>query len=101
MGGEHHRILGVLDDVDLFTAQLADDRLHAHALHAYAGAYAVDVAVTALHRDLGPLASLSSATADRHSAIVDLGHLLLEQPHHQLRRCARHQNARALARLIH
>src|SRR6185369_12479426 len=88
------------DDVDLFAAQLADDRLHAHALHADAGAYAIDVAVAALHSDLDALAGFAGAALDRHRAIVNLGHFLLEQAHHQFRRGARHQHSGALARFI-
>src|SRR6185503_13987036 len=40
---EHDRVLVPLDDVDLLAAQLADDRLHAGALHADAGAHGIDV----------------------------------------------------------
>ena len=47
VGGERHRVVGEFDDVDLFAAQLADDGLHAHALHAHAGAHAIHVAVAA------------------------------------------------------
>src|SRR5262249_6790020 len=85
----------------LFAAQLADDRLHAHALHPDTGADAVYVAVAALHRDFRALARLTRAAANRHRSIVDFRYLLLEQPHHQFGRCARHQNARSLTRLIH
>ena len=38
----------VLNDVDLFAAQFANDRLHAHALHADAGADWIDVLVARL-----------------------------------------------------
>ena len=48
MRREHDRVFGELDDVDLLAAQFADDRLHAHALHADAGADAVHVAVAAM-----------------------------------------------------
>src|SRR5216684_3762436 len=53
MRGEHHVVVGILDDIDLFAAQLADDGLHAHSLHTHAGADAVHVPVPALHGDLG------------------------------------------------
>ena len=96
--GEDHRIVGILDDVDLLAAQLADDRLHAHALHAHAGAHAIHVAVAALHGDLGALAGFARAAFDDHRVVVDLRHFLLEQAHHQLRRGARNHHARALAR---
>ena len=45
--GEGHEVVAVLDDVDLLAAQLADDRLHARALHADAGADRIDVALAA------------------------------------------------------
>ena len=41
--GEGGDLLRVLNDVDLFTAEFADDGLDAHALHAHAGADGVDV----------------------------------------------------------
>ncbi len=100
MGGEHHRVFGVFDDVDLLPAQLADDGLHAHALHADARADAIHVAVAALYRDLGSLAGFARAALDGHCAIVDFRDFLLEQAHHQLGRGARHQHARAFAGLI-
>ena len=46
--GEGGDLFGELDDVDLFAAQLADDGLHAHALHADAGADRVDILVAAI-----------------------------------------------------
>src|SRR6202012_3180691 len=50
--GEGGDLFAELDDVDLFAAQLADDRLHAHAFHADVGADRIDVLVAALHGDL-------------------------------------------------
>ena len=81
-----------LDDVDLFAAQLADDRLHAHALHAHAGAHRVHVLVAALHRDLGALAGLARNGPDHHRVVVNLRNFRLEQIRHQLRRGARSQS---------
>ena len=101
MGGEHHGIVGIFDDVDLLAAQLADDGLHAHAFHADAGADAIDIAVAALHGDLGALAGFARAALDGHGAVVDLRHFLFEEAHHQFRRRARYQHAGALAGLIH
>ncbi len=94
--GEDHRIFRIFDDVDLLAAQFADDGLHAHALHAHAGAHAIHIAVAALHGDLGALAGFARAAVDLHGAVVDLRHFLFEQAHHQLRRGARNQHARAL-----
>jgi hypothetical protein len=97
----NHRVFGILDDVDLLAAQLADDGLHPHALHAHAGAHAVHVAVAALHGDLGALAGFPGAALDHHRAVVDLRHFLLEQPHHQFRRRARDDHPGFLAGLVH
>jgi hypothetical protein len=83
---ERHRVFGEFDDVDLFAAQFANDRLHAHALHAHAGAHAVHVAVAAGDGDLGALAGFARAAFDHHGVVVNLRHFLLEQAHHQLRR---------------
>src|ERR1019366_2479267 len=101
MGGEHHRVVGIFDDVDLLAAQLADDGLHAHALHAHAGAYAIYVAVAALDGDLSALAGFARASLDGHRAVVDLGDFLLEEAHHQLRRGARHHHPGTFAGLVH
>ena len=76
----------IFDDVDLFAAQFTNDGLHAHALHADAGADAVHVAVAALHRNLGAFAGFARASADLYRAVVDFGHFLFEQAHHQFRR---------------
>ncbi len=77
--GEGGDLVGVLDDVDLFAAQFADDGLDAHALHADAGADGVDVLVAAHDGDLGALAGLAGDGADGHGAVVDLGDLGLEE----------------------
>ena len=66
------RIVGPLDDVDLLAAQLADDRLHAGALHADAGADRIDIALAREHRDLGAVAGLADGAADLDRAVVDL-----------------------------
>ena len=76
---EGHRILRVLDDVDLLAAKLADDRLHARALHADAGAYRIHVALARVDRDLRTVARFAHGAANHHRAVVDLGHLLLEE----------------------
>ena len=101
MRGEHHRIVVEFDDVDLFAAQFANDRLHAHALHADAGADAIHVAVAAGYGDLGALAGFARAAFDHHGVVVNLGNFLLEQAHHQFRRGARNDHARVLAGLLH
>src|SRR5213075_1047097 len=50
------------DDVDLLAAQLPDDRLHARALHADAGADGVDVTFAGHHGDLRAVARLADCT---------------------------------------
>ena len=85
-----------LDDVDLLAAQLADDRLHAHALHADACADRIDILVARLHGDLGALAGLARDRAHVDRAVVDLRHFALEEVLHQLRRGARDDHLRSL-----
>src|ERR1035438_8783415 len=69
--GKGGDLVGPLDDVDLFSAQFADDGLHAHTLHAYAGADRVHVLVAGLDGDLGALAGLAGDGADDHGGVVD------------------------------
>ncbi len=99
--GEGRDLVAELDDVDLFAAQFADDGLHAHALHAHAGAHGVHVLVAALHRDLGALAGLARNGADNHGVVVDLGNLRLEEVLHQFRRGAAHDHLRSLGGAVH
>src|SRR5260370_22334927 len=100
VGGEDHRIVGKFDDVDLLAAQLANDRLHAHALQADAGANTIDIAVAALHRDFGALAGFPGAVLDGNRTVVNFGNFLFEQPHDQLGGGARNHDAGALAGLV-
>src|SRR5262249_10084294 len=60
---ERDGFFAVGDDVDLFAAQFADDGLHAHALHAHAGADGVDVFVAAEDGDFGALAGFAGGGA--------------------------------------
>ena len=77
--GEGDGVFVILDDVDFFAAQLANDRLHAHALHADAGADGVDVFVFRHDGDLGALAGFAGDGADDDGAVVNLRHFGLEQ----------------------
>ncbi len=81
--GERHRIFVILDDVDLLSAQLADDRLHPHALHAHAGAYRVHVLVARHDRDLGTLPGFARNGPDNDGVVVDFRHFALKQALHQ------------------
>src|SRR5439155_12517015 len=87
---------GELDDVDLFAAQLADDGLDVHSLHADAGADGVDVLVAGHDGDLGALTGLAGDGADGDGAVVDLGDLGLEEVLHETRRGAGDDDLRAL-----
>src|SRR6185369_12241587 len=98
---ERGRVFVVLDDVDLLAAQLADDGLHAHALHSNAGANGINVLIFGHHGDLRTLAGFTRDRADHDGAIVDLRNFRLEQVLYQLRRGARDDHARAFARTFH
>src|SRR5258706_3909299 len=89
---EGDRIFVVLNDVDLLTAQFADDGLHAHALHAHAGADGIHIFVLRLHRDLGAFAGFAGNGTDLHGAVINLRHFGLEEGLHQFRRGARDSN---------
>ena len=94
--GEGGDLFGELDDVDLFAAQLADDGLDAHALHADAGADRVDVLVAGHDGDLGALAGLARDGADGDGAVVDLGDFGLEEDLHERGSGAGDDDLRAL-----
>ena len=98
---ERNWVLVILDDVDLLSAQLANDRLHPHPLHAHAGADRVHVFVLRHYRDLGALARFPRNRPDHHRAVVNFRHLGLEQMLDQLRSRARGDHARAFYRLVH
>ena len=100
VGDERDRILRPLDDVDLLAAQLADDRLHARALHADARADRIDVALAREHRDLRAVAGLAHGAADHHGAVVDFRHFLLEQLDEQRRIGARQHDLRPLGAAV-
>ena len=74
-----------LDDVDLLSAQFADDRLHPHALHADASADRVHVLVLGHDCDLGALAGFAGNGTDDHSTVVNFRHLGLKQMLYQFR----------------
>mgnify|MGYP003694146663 CR=1 FL=1 len=76
--------------------ELADDRLHARALHADAGADRVDVALAREDGDLGAVARLADGAADHHGAVVDFRHFLLEELDEQRRVGARQDDLRPL-----
>src|SRR4030095_6612503 len=98
---EQNRILRPLDDVDLFAAQLADDRLDARALHADARAHRIHVALTRVDGDLRAIARFAYSAADYHGAVVDLGHLLCEELDQQCGIGARQHDLRPLGAAVH
>src|SRR5512145_383697 len=80
---ELDRILAPLDDVDLLSPQLADDRLDPGSLHADAGTDRIDVALAGDDCHLGPLPRLTHAAPDLDGAVVDLRDLHLEELHEE------------------
>src|SRR5690606_29878737 len=88
-------------DVDPLATQLADDGLHARALQPYARADRIDRIVTRRHRDLGAAADLARDRLDLDDALVDLGHLELEQARDETRIRPREDQTRTLRRLLH
>ena len=94
--GKRRDLFGVLDDVDLFATELADDRLYAHALHAHARTNWVHIFIARNDGDLGAFACLTRDRADRYRAVVDFRNLALEEVLHQAGRRARDNDLRPL-----
>ena len=80
-----HGILVVLDDVDLFTLQLPDDRLHAHTLHSNTRSHTIYIRILGVDSDLGSLARLAGNRFDHHRAVINLRNFHFEQTLHQHR----------------
>src|SRR5437588_6346259 len=98
---ERHGLFAIGNDVDFFAAQLADDGLHAHAFHPHACANGVNVLVAAHYCHFGTLARFARRMPDLHGAVVNFRHFHFEQPLHQARIRAGHDNLRPLRRAIH
>ena len=88
-------------DVDPLAPQLLDDGLDAAALHAYAGADRIDVAVARDDRDFRTAAGLARGGLDRHDLLIHLRHFLLEELHEELDVRSGEHDLRALGDLVH
>ena len=97
---EHNWIVRKLDDIDLLPAQFADDRLHAHALHADTSADAVHVAIAAGNGDFRALTRLARASFNDYGVVVNFRDFLFEEALHELRIGARKHHAGVLPRLV-
>ena len=97
---ERHLVLRELDDVDLLAPEFANDRLHAGALHADAGAHRIDVPFAAEHSHLRALARGADGGLDDHRAVVDLRHLHLEQLDQETGIGSGHDDLRSLGLLV-
>ena len=98
---ERYRLFVIRDNVDLFAAQLANDRLHAHAFHAHARAHGIDVFVAARHRHFRPLPRFPRGESNLHRAVINFRHFHLKQALHQARIRARNNHLRPFRRAIH
>ena len=98
---ERHCLFAVRNDVDLFAAELANDRLHPHTLHAHTCAHGIHVLVAARHGHLGALARLPRRKTNLHGTVVDLRHFHFEQALHQASVRARNDHLRPLRGPIH
>src|SRR5439155_2292145 len=86
--------------VDALAGQLVGHTVDARAAHADAGADRVDALVVRQHGDLGARAGVASAALDLEQPLLDLGHFLREQLHHEAGRAARQHDLRAALRGI-
>src|SRR5262249_39224188 len=93
---EARRVLVVRDDVDLFAAQLLNDRLDPAPFHSHAGPYWIDVLVARGNGDLRPATRLAGGRLDQHNPLGYLGNLHLEQLGQQIYRGAGENNLRTL-----
>src|SRR5271165_5776286 len=92
---ERDRFFAVGNDVDFFAAQFADDGLHAHTLHAYAGADGIDILVTAGHCNFGAFTGFARGKADLHRAVVNFRNFHFEEALDQAGVRAGHDDLRA------
>src|ERR1700680_1559721 len=99
--GESDRVLVVFDNVDLLSAQFADNGLHPHAFHSHACAHRVHILVFGHDRDLGALARFTSNGADDDGAIVNFRHFGLKQVLYKFRRGPRNHYGRPLRRSLY
>ena len=83
------------NNVDLLALQFVDDRLHARAAHADAGAHGIDRGIARNHRDLCARARIAGDRFHLDDAVVDFRHFLAEQLGHELRMGAREEDLRA------
>ena len=97
---ELRRVFGPQHDVDALAGQFGGHAVDARAAHADAGADRVDTAVVADDGDLGARARVAGAALDLQQALLDLGHFLAEQLHHEARRAARQHDLRAALRRV-
>src|SRR5262249_18321697 len=97
---KRNRLFVVWNDVNLFTAQLTDNRLHAHALHTNASADRVNIFIAAEHGDLRAFASFAGSGTNLHGSVVNFGHFHFKKPLDEGRICTRNDNLRTLSRAV-
>ena len=100
IGRKRHDVVVPLNNVDLFAAQFADDRLNARAFHADAGAHRVDISLSRCHGNFGSFTSFARDAFDLHGSIVDFRDFRLEQMLDQFRGGAGDDHLRTLRRLV-
>ena len=90
------RIFTVFYNINLFTAQLVNDSLYAHALVAYAGTYRINIAVSGIYGNLGAHTGLAGNGFDFNNAVMDFRNLQLKQALQQAGMSTRNHNLRSL-----
>ena len=98
---ESNGLFVVRNDVDLFAAQFANDGLHAHTLHADAGANRIHILVATQHRNFRALACLTSRRTNLYRTIINFRHFHLKQPLNKSRIRAGHNHLRSLRSAVH
>src|SRR5579875_3423128 len=70
------RIIRILNNVDLFSSQFTDDRLHAHAFHAHTGPHTIHIAIPAGAVVFGPSTPSPPEGFVGARAVINPGHPL-------------------------
>ena len=91
----------MINDVDLFLAQLVLNGPDSLTQFANTGAFGVEPRLQSANSDFGAVAGFSGHRGDLHRAFVNLGNLQGKQAAHQTRVGSTHRNGGALQALFH
>ena len=73
-------VIGEVNHIDIFVAQLPYDTMNAETLHAHTGTYRVDTVVISFHGHFGAFAGNAGYPFNGDESVGNLRNLLFEQP---------------------